>query len=86
MPIDQQLYAEAVEILLYEVLGQLDGVPDDDTVRAGLVLSGWLEHIRGFENARPSVLRDLELAIENEMTSGELRGRIRKAIAEVARG
>jgi hypothetical protein len=82
--ISQPLKDELVEAVLDQVLEQLDGADDSDTIRAKFVMENWLEEIRGFQHPRLEVIDALELAIANHLTVGELRARIRNAKAEIA--
>lgn len=84
--ISDRFSGELQELVHHQVLDQLAGADDSDTVRAKIVLEQWIAEIRGYNRPRPTLIAALEAMIAAEFTAGELRARCRNALAELAQG
>jgi hypothetical protein len=84
--ITPQLAAEMQETVFHDVLAQLAGAADDDTVRARLVLEQMIAEIHSYQRPRPELIYELERLVADETTVGDLRARVRHALANLAAG
>jgi hypothetical protein len=84
--ITPQLAGEMQETVFHHVLEQLAGADDHDTVRSRIVLEQMVAEIHGYQQPRPELIYELERLVANETTVGDLRARIRHALANLAAG